>query len=157
MGNVSKEPSMDAILSSIKRIISEDDAGGADADASASERPPARRSRVNNSAGASASSDEVLELTEEIGEKKMSAHTSEGDRAMAGQEQLPSSPAARVAGSGVDLHALSDMLVVEEGAENTLDGLIRSILTPLLREWLAARLPSIVEELVAKEIARITH
>ena len=157
MGNVGKEPSMDAILSSIKRIISEDDVGGADADGSASERPPARRSRLNNPAGASANSEEVLELTDEIGEKQMSAHTSDDDSPVAGQEQLSSFPAAQAAVPGLDLHALSDMLIVEQGAENTLDGLIRSILTPLLREWLAARLPSIVEEMVAKEIARITH
>ena len=55
------------------------------------------------------------------------------------------------------LSALSSMLVTpKDGEDNTLDGLVRSMLKPMLKEWLDARLPALVEDMVAKEIARIT-
>ena len=55
------------------------------------------------------------------------------------------------------LSALSSMLVTsKDGEDNTLDGLVRSMLKPMLKEWLDARLPTLVEDMVAKEIARIT-
>ncbi len=41
-------------------------------------------------------------------------------------------------------------------AETSLEGLVREMLRPMLRDWLDANLPSLVESLVAKEIARIT-
>ncbi|MFX6724745.1 DUF2497 domain-containing protein [Acinetobacter baumannii] len=34
--------------------------------------------------------------------------------------------------------------------------MVRELLRPMLREWLDARLPGIVETMVAREIARIT-
>ena len=55
------------------------------------------------------------------------------------------------------LSALSSMLVTpRDGEDNTLDGLVRSMLKPMLKEWLDARLPALVEDMVAREIARIT-
>jgi cell pole-organizing protein PopZ len=55
------------------------------------------------------------------------------------------------------LSALSSMLVTpKDGEDNTLDGLVRSMLKPMLKEWLDSRLPTMVEDMVAKEIARIT-
>jgi hypothetical protein len=40
--------------------------------------------------------------------------------------------------------------------DNTLEGLVRELLRPMLREWLDAKLPDIVEAMVAREIERIT-
>ncbi len=40
--------------------------------------------------------------------------------------------------------------------ETSLEGLVREMLRPMLREWLDAHLPKMVETLVAREIARIT-
>lgn len=55
------------------------------------------------------------------------------------------------------LSTLSSMLVTPAaGQDNTLDGLVRAMLKPMLKEWLDAHLPALVEEMVAKEIARIT-
>lgn len=55
------------------------------------------------------------------------------------------------------LSALSSMVVAPEGGEtNTLEGMVREMIRPMLKEWLDARLPSIVESMVAKEIQRIT-
>ena len=48
------------------------------------------------------------------------------------------------------------LIAPQDGGDNTLEGLVRSLLKPMLKEWLDARLPILVEEMVAKEIARIT-
>lgn len=55
------------------------------------------------------------------------------------------------------LDQLSRMLVKPEtpGADS-LEGLVREMLRPMLREWLDAKLPGIVEAMVAREIARIS-
>ena len=39
---------------------------------------------------------------------------------------------------------------------NTLEALVRDLLRPVLKDWLDAHLPELVESLVAREIARIT-
>ena len=39
--------------------------------------------------------------------------------------------------------------------ENTLDGVVREMLRPMLKEWLDANLPDLVERVVAREVARI--
>ncbi len=57
------------------------------------------------------------------------------------------------------LDALSSLLVKPaepEAADNTLEGLVREMLRPMMKEWLDANLPRLVEGMVAKEIARIT-
>lgn len=56
--------------------------------------------------------------------------------------------------------ALSSLsgLVVRDPApgDNTLEGLVRELLRPMLRDWLDTHLPAIVETLVAREIARLS-
>jgi cell pole-organizing protein PopZ len=42
-----------------------------------------------------------------------------------------------------------------EGAGNTLEGLVREMLKPMLRAWLDENLPRIVEDMVEREVARI--
>ena len=39
--------------------------------------------------------------------------------------------------------------------DRTLEGLVREMLKPMLKEWLDARLPELVEGVVQREIARI--
>lgn len=45
--------------------------------------------------------------------------------------------------------------IVRSG-ETSLEGLTRDLLRPMLKDWLDANLPSLVEAMVAKEIERIT-
>lgn len=44
----------------------------------------------------------------------------------------------------------------ETGQENTLDGLVADLLRPMLREWLDRELPTLVERVVAAEVARLS-
>lgn len=174
MGDMSKEPSMEEILSSIKRIIAEE---GEDAMPAAPRRTrtDASRPAVELAMPAmgedGAAESEVLELTDEIAvEEVMPAPkpTARSTRAPSAPPPAAPPPAASVAEDSIlsvesevatrhSLSALSSMLVAPKGGDdNTLDGLVRSMLRPMLKEWLDARLPALVEDMVAKEIARIT-
>jgi len=54
------------------------------------------------------------------------------------------------------LSSLSTMMVKPAGdADNTLENLVRDLLRPILKEWLDANLPEMVQTMVAREIARI--
>ncbi len=53
------------------------------------------------------------------------------------------------------LAALSSIGVDPRADANTLDGLVREMLRPMLKAWLDAHLPEIVERIVALEVARV--
>lgn len=133
MGGAAHEPSMEEILSSIKKIIAEDDGRAQPA--------PKARSRAASSDAAAPSADAddtVLELTEAVV-----------------VEQIVSADAA--AASRQALSSLSRLIVKPDIAgEDTLEGLVREMLKPMLKDWLDAHLPEIVERVVAQEVARIT-
>lgn len=72
------------------------------------------------------------------------------------ERDLLVSPAAADATRGA-LQSLSKLAVkAEPQSDGSLEGVVREMLRPMLREWLDARLPEIVEAMVAKEIARIS-
>ncbi|NBU83052.1 MAG: DUF2497 domain-containing protein [Sphingomonadaceae bacterium] len=133
MGGAAHEPSMEEILSSIKKIIAEDDGRAQPA--------PKARSRAASSDAAAPSADAdntVLELTEAVV-----------------VEQIVSADAA--AASRQALSSLSRLIVKPDIAgADTLEGLVREMLKPMLKDWLDAHLPEIVERVVAQEVARIT-
>ncbi len=151
MGNVSNEPSMEEILSSIKRIIAED--------SEASLSPPRNRraGTVQPVADPLPESDEssideeVLELTETVAAEPVAEEAP-------ATELKPAlvSPATAEA-SRSSLAALSALVVKPEvTGTDTLEGLVREMLKPMVAEWLEARLPDVVERMVAQEIKRIT-
>lgn len=163
MGDMSKEPSMEEILSSIKRIIAEEGEEAVQA--------TPRRVRTDAARPVTApvdlDTDGILELTEEVGvEDVMPAPKATAAKPVTAKPAVSTvgTPAAETilsveseVAARHSLSALSSMLIApQDGGDNTLDGLVRSLLKPMLKEWLDARLPTLVEEMVAKEIARIT-
>ena len=165
MAEANVEPSMEAILSSIKRIIAED------ADAMLS-GPRSKRSVGLYPISAPAVADdsdeesEVLELTDPVAvepearqEPRVEAPKAvESAPAPTGSEKKPAlvSPKTTEA-SRSSLAALSALIVQPEVAgSDTLEGLVREMLKPMLADWLDAKLPDMVERLVAQDIARIT-
>lgn len=170
MGDISAEPSMEEILSSIKRIIAEEGEGP---------RAPARRPTRPPVSIAPPEPDEVLELSEPMPARTPEPRAAEPPQAPAPRATEPARPepaaapraadpapapvepivshAAAVASRGA-LDTLSRLIVKPEGTqpETTLEGLVRDMLRPMLSEWLDARLPEIVEAMVAREIERIT-
>ena len=151
MGDVSAEPTMEEILSSIKRVIEESDA------------TPARPRRAVRTNSPREAADEVLELNERMpfpgGPARDEPETPPTPPA-SGPGPRPESilsPDAAEASRG-PLEALSRMVVKPDPAgADTLEGLVRELLRPMLRDWLDTNLPSVVEAMVAKEIARISN
>jgi len=156
MGDVSAEPSMEDILSSIKRIIAEDvETGGA---SRARRRPSPQPIPVE-----AAEEDDVLELNEPAPDSDVpsmaapvaAAPVAAAPVSAAPAEKIISDEAAEV--SRARLASLSRLVIKPEVAgSDTLEGLVREMLKPMLRDWLDANLPDLVETMVAKEIARIT-
>lgn len=135
MADKATEPSMEEILSSIKMIIAEDNAKAAPA--------PRQRSRAEPSplAPAKERPEAVLDLTEDA------------DASTA----TPIMSSDALAASRQALSNLSRLIVKPESAgSDTLEGLVREMLKPMLKDWLDAHLPAIVERVVAQEVARIT-
>jgi cell pole-organizing protein PopZ len=158
------EPSMEEILSSIKRIIAED-------------VEPVAPKRAEP---APADDPDVLELTQPVGGDPEPEPAFEAEEEpMAAEEapalaEAPAAPRARPAPAPAAgdaallsetseaatrnaLAALSRMVVKPEDptADNTLEGLVREMLRPMLKEWLDANLPRIVQSTVEREVARI--
>ncbi|MFN3930819.1 MAG: DUF2497 domain-containing protein [Brevundimonas sp.] len=213
-----QEPTMEEILASIRRIISEDDAPAETAPAAAAEAPadaepqpepepaaPVEASPVmadEPPATAEPAADEdVLELTdtyeapvaESIGDLDVSPAQPEVDpfpveavsesafapepepeprpepvhaadtfpAASTGYDTLVGDSAAASAASA--FAGLASSLKKPEPMETsiptgpTLDELARSLLRPMLKEWLDANLPGIVEAEVRKEVERIAR
>jgi hypothetical protein len=182
MGDISAEPSMEEILSSIKRIIAEESEPGQSrprrpgpsADVAREQRSPAAPPPPADRA------EEVLELSDPIHQPSpptQAAATTPiavatapaptppptqrvdppvgSEPAEAAAEPIVSRQAA--AASRGSLEALSKMLVKPEpDSDGTLEGLVREMLRPMLRDWLDANLPTLVETMVAREIEKIT-
>lgn len=135
MAESRNEPSMDEILSSIKRIIAEDDRL----------RPVAKRSA--RTAPSHDDQDEILELTE-------TAADDEAEDVL-----LDDSKAQSLRHSFSALQTLSEPGVAPQivrSGETSLEGLTRDLLRPMLKDWLDTNLPPIVEAMVEREITRIT-
>jgi uncharacterized protein len=188
MGDISNEPSMEDILSSIKKIIAEDSTQALSA--SRPRRPAPRDSRFDALGAAlpgaapqgdeTIDDDDVLELTEatampetatesphvdvrpvEVRPVEVSA-TETTSAVVPAPVVEAAAPAELVSGTtaAVSRSALAQLsaLVVkpETVGSDTLEGLVRDMLRPMLKDWLDARLPDLVEAMVAREIARIS-
>lgn len=127
---------MEEILASIKRVISED---GKAAAAPAPAR--GRKAKAIATVAPVPADDDVLELDEPITE----GPTLLSDNAAAASRQRLASLSA--------LRQRGEAQVADAGA---LEAVVRDMLRPMLKDWLDQRLPEIVEELVTREIARLT-
>lgn len=156
MGDVSAEPSMEDILSSIKRIIAEDvETGGAGR--------IRRRAAPQPTPTEIAEDDDVLELNEPAPDSVAMPTAAPVAAAPVAASPVPAAPGEQIISdeaaevSRARLASLSRLVIKPEVAgSDTLEGLVRDMLKPMLRDWLDANLPDLVETMVAKEIARIT-
>lgn len=188
------EPSMEEILSSIRRIINEDDEEAtpeAEAETAAAPEPvedePQSQDDIDALFGgdADAGGDDVLELTEKVDDADagtdpmamdddlMIVDREEEEEPVVAAEPEPepdidfdaleeevsdgimSEPAASAAMSS--FHTLADNIRISEEEGRTLEGVVRALLRPMLKEWLDANLPSIVDEKVQAEIDRVAR
>jgi cell pole-organizing protein PopZ len=187
------EPSMEEILSSIRRIINEDDEDApAEAEAEAEAAPvddePKSQDDVDamfDEPIADAGGDDVLELTDLVdasdeGTDPMAVDDDlmivdreeeepEPEPVMADPEPeidfdaladetadgIMSEPAAAAAMGS--FHTLAENIRISDEEGRTLEGVVRALLRPMLKEWLDSNLPSIVDEKIQAEIDRVAR
>jgi cell pole-organizing protein PopZ len=136
MGELNQEPSMEEILASIKRVIAEDG------------RAATRPARGSRPAEAPLPAEEdVLELRDAIGEPAGSLVSE--DAAAASRQSLAALSALRERSEAA-------APAFAPAGDGPLEAVVREMLKPMLKEWLDTHLPEIVEQLVAREVARIT-
>ncbi len=162
MGDVSTEPSMEDILSSIKRIIAEE--GDAAVSARGARRPARPATTVPQADIDDFGHDEILELSDPVRAAERTPAEAPAAQTPT-QTQAPTQPlpaesilsAHATQASRGPLEALSRMVVKPEvTGSDTLEGMVREMIRPMLRDWLDSHLPAMVETMVAREIARIT-
>jgi hypothetical protein len=137
MGDIQQDPSMEEILASIKRVIAED--GRAAAASSRGQRRPARADPPHFE---QEEPEDVLELDDPVGE---AGGLLSADAAAASRQKLAA------------LSALSERGEAPPAAgEGALEAVVRDMLRPMLKDWLDQHRPELVEQLVTREIARIT-
>ena len=162
MGGVANEPSMEDILSSIKKIIAEDSAqpqGFTRTRTRPAEEPVEIDDLVDVSDLAEAefadADDEILELTQSAPADMPAFEQPAVAEAASAEAPILSTVAAEA--SRHALASLSKMVVKPEVAgSDTLEGVVRDMLKPMLKDWLDANLPEMVERMVAQEVARIS-
>ena len=129
---------MEEILASIKRVIAEDGRAAVGA-------PKGRGKRAESPSDQIPAEEDVLELSNPILEEDglMSDNATAASR-----QALAALVAARP----------GDESVAPAGpvSDGPLEALVKDMLRPMLKDWLDQRLPEMVEELVTREIARIT-
>lgn len=143
------EPSVEEILQSIKKVIARESAAPAATPAPTIE--PARREEA----------EEVLELDEDAMLALADEEGTQGRFDEAGDDDGPLTAAEKRSAIAENFAALAmlskpgrEPQIVRSG-ETSLEGLVREMMRPMLAKWLDDNLPTIVEELVKAEIARI--
>jgi uncharacterized protein len=178
MGDMARESSMEEILSSIRRVIAREE-GDSDVQPSADRETVLELTdgEIEIKGGAdstalaideSTSDLDILEASDSLDaldvDKNSGAHTAAMIAPVAEDTHEAALVATPVAKASRDtLSALSALIAKPQPQDTpvsasglTVDALVRDALRPLLKDWLDANLPEIVEAMVAKEIARIT-
>jgi uncharacterized protein len=134
MGDINRDPSMEEILASIKRVIAEDGRSPSARNGRGAEEVPPEPEEIE---------EDVLELSDPVSE---SDGLTSDDTTAATRQKLAALAAMR---PQEDREPPSD-------SDAALAAAVREMLRPMLKDWLDQRLPEMVEEMVAREIARIT-
>jgi len=157
MAEHNRDSSMEEILSSIKRIIAEDkviDAGGPIAPKKKASKPALKA--VPDVLPEVA--EEIFELTDELRDDEIDrpsiarGNPAEGDR-LIDEKKLDSmrqSLSALVATGKAKRPA-----PVQATTGTSLEDMTRDMMRPMIKQWLDDNLPTLVEELVAREIQKI--
>ena len=180
--NGQQEPSMEEILASIRKIISEDEE-----EAPKEEKGPAELENSTESLEAEVASETAPDPKEEIEIEDEVVATDDEERAdlleedddeeelvlLEEEEELVLAPEPEpnveqvativsnpTSQAGVDAFGqLAGIIAgrMQLGQGRTVEELVQELLRPLLREWLDSNLPELVDELVKKEIERMVE
>src|SRR5689334_5180668 len=147
------EPSMEEILASIRRIISEEEQPAAEPVLDLTQHEPA--------ADAAPEDDIVFEAVEQVVAAAPAPMPVAPPRAPAAEAPVAPEPTIlapptthAAAGS---LAKLAGSLRIADTNGQTVEGVVRELLKPMLKEWLDKNLPAIVESRVEAELERIAR
>jgi cell pole-organizing protein PopZ len=172
-----QEPTMDEILASIRRIITDDEpaeeeaqapeaadasAGSAPAKGKAEEAPSvneveASSGQTTKAESSKKSSDDAVNVSE-----KEMADTKVGDQAgqdasLVGDKVATDTSAAFAKLSVAVKESSGEPSMTMPAPGRSLEDVVRELLRPILKEWLETHLPEIVREHVEEEVARISR
>lgn len=140
-----KEPSMEEILSSIRRILSNEEVDG----------NVLEKTTQNVSEGdVAVQAPQVVELTEEMMIQNQNTDSRSGTEE--NNDALISEPTAKATADSLsELTKVIEQEKEQVQPETSLEAVVRSVLKPYLKEWLDAHLPEIVEKVVQREVRRV--
>lgn len=179
----SQEPTMEEILASIRRIISEDDAPPAEeaeTAPAATEEPAAMKAEPEPEPAPPAAEpepiaaappepepaaeEEALELTDKVETHgDLDVHTATAPPPVAEVEPAPapapveSLVSERAASAAASSFGQLSAVIGMPRSERTLEDVVRELLRPLLQQWLDDNLPLIVQQAVEAEVERIAR
>ena len=168
------EPTMEEILASIRRIISEDEPAAAEAPVAAA---PAALHVVEPEPAPAAEPEDILELTEPVVEAPAAVET-HGDIEISPAPPPPPAPApapvrapepvraarvydeeplvgAEVSDAAATAFGRLSQRIAMPADGTTLEDVVRELLKPLLKSWLDEHLRAIVEAKVEEEVERV--
>jgi len=152
------EPSMEEILASIRRIISEEEqAPGAEPvlNLTQTDEPPPLAAAVDDDIVFEAVEQAVAEevaVPEPVAVAPVRTPVVETAAAV---DTIISTPSASAAAGA--LARLAGTLRIADTQNQTVEGVVRELLKPMLKDWLDRNLPSIVEARVEAELERIAR
>lgn len=157
MSNAQPEPSMEEILASIRRIISEDEEEPAAKPTARSDAPrpveaaPRPAAPTYRPPAPAAIEKEPKFATEDVEmiRKNVAEAISDEDEGIV--ESTTAAAASRA------FATLSQTVQVSDGQGRTLEDLVVEMLRPMVKDWLDANLPQIVEEKVEEEVQRVAR
>lgn len=151
------EPSVEEILSSIKKVIARDSRIDSARDSSrAEQRPGARVARGSDVLDLSEVAAQVLGAEPEPAQEPMMPVTPDDDEAPLISNETTSAMRDSLAALAMLSQPGARPQIVRSG-ETSLEGMVREMLRPMLADWLDQNLPPMVEAMVAAEIARIVQ
>lgn len=170
MAETTQEPTMEEILASIRRIISEEDGGAAPAapppvedvleltapapapviePTPMLEPEPVRAAPMPAPQIAAIEDLDVIDVEEPDDLPVRTAPVADFDDGLIGEPALESAMGS--------MGRLASMMAISDNPNQTLEGLVQEMMRPMLKQWLDANLPRIVEEKVEAEILRMSR
>lgn len=160
------EPSMEEILASIRRIISEEEQAPAPEpvlDLTQSEAPAPAPMAAAAPPPVASDDDIVFDEVDEpepapafqASAPAAPVYTPPPSVDLAGVDTILSPPSASAAAGA--MARLAGTLRISDAPNQTIEGVVRELLKPMLKDWLDKNLPAIVESRVEAELERIAR
>ena len=147
-----QEPSMEEILASIRKIISEDGEDTEEDEVTEPEPEP------EPEPAPAPEGNDAIELTDQV-VPPPPAELEEItliDEVVEDDVLVSAATTAVGASAFAQLTGAMDLAMRLGGVDRTLEALVKELMRPMLRDWLEANLPAVVERLVQREIDKMS-